>query len=289
MASAVSPDGKTIAVDLQGTIGIVPVTGGEIQLLTDGMGDERQPAWSPDGSKIVFFSYRDGNYHLWTINKNGSDLKQLTFGYFDEREPHWSPDGKRITFSSDRSGNYDIWEMVLATGELKQRTKDSANDYQPAYSADGKQIAFVSVRDGGGLFLVDESGQEKRVNDSKGVFNAPTWSPDGTRIVANKTTGGKSELVLATVNNNPELKVISRNDEDVFPFRSTWTSANELIYTSDGKIQKIILGKKNAIQSIPFTVALTLNRVSYQKKKFSRSFSGRQFSCIHFVGRYLDR
>src|SRR6478609_1166197 len=52
MASAVSPDGKTIAVDLQGTIATVPIGGGQLQLLTDGMGDERHPAWSPDGSKI---------------------------------------------------------------------------------------------------------------------------------------------------------------------------------------------------------------------------------------------
>ena len=132
MASSISPDHRTIAVDLQGTICTLPISGGAATLLTDGMGDERQPTWSPDGNTILFHSYRDGNYHIWTIHKDGSGLKQITFGMFDDREPHWSPDGTRITFSSDRSGNYDIWEMMFATGVLKHLTNDPANDYHPA-------------------------------------------------------------------------------------------------------------------------------------------------------------
>ena len=266
MASAVSPDGKTIAVDIQGTIATMPISGGPLQLLTDGMGDERHPAWSPDGNKILFHSYRDGNYHLWMINKDGSGLKQLTFGYYDEREPQWSPDGSRILFASDRSGNYDIWEMTLSSNQFKQCTKDVSNDYHASYSSDGKQIVFVSARGGGSLFITDESGQEKRVNDLKGIFNGPAWSPDGKRIVANRTSAGKSELVIIDLT-KPDLKILSKESEDVFPFKPTWLSNDELVYTSDGKIQKIRLGKKAVTQSIPFTATFTLNRASYSKKQ----------------------
>jgi Tol biopolymer transport system component/imidazolonepropionase-like amidohydrolase len=266
MASAVSPDGKMIAVDLQGTIGIVPITGGPLQLLTDGMGDERQPSWSPDGSQIVFHSYRDGNYHLWMINKDGSGLKQITFGYYDEREPHWSPDGKQILFSSDRSGNYDIWELHLSTDEFRQRTKDPGNDYHPAYSPDGKRIAFVSSRSGGGLFIIDEADLESKVNDLKGSFNSPAWSLDGQRLVANLTAAGKSELVLISLG-KPDSKVISKADEDVFPFRPTWTGPEELIYTADGKIKRLTLNKKMVTTPIEFTVMLAVNRNAYEKKK----------------------
>ncbi|CAN5596058.1 amidohydrolase family protein [soil metagenome] len=264
MAAAVSPDAKTIAVDLQGTIGTVSIEGGEVKLLTDGMGDERQPSWSPDGSKIVFHSYRDGGYHIWTINKDGSDLKQITFGMFDEREPHWSPDGTKIVFSTDRSGNYDIWEMNVATSEFKQLTTDPANDYHPSYASDSKQIAFISVRPKGGVWIINESGEEKLIVPLKGTFNSPAWSPDRKIISFNAFDKGKSHLVLVTVATG-ELKTISPENEDVFQFRATWLSDKELIYTGDGKIQRKVLDKP--VSSIPFTAALTLLKPTYQKRQ----------------------
>ncbi|MEJ0055100.1 MAG: amidohydrolase family protein [Bacteroidota bacterium] len=265
MASAVSPDGKTIAIDLQGTIGTVPVTGGTVKLLTDGMGDERQPAWSPDGSKILFHSYRDGGYHLWTINKDGSALKQITFGMFDEREPQWSPDGSKIIFSSDRSGNYDIWEMAVATGEFRQLTSDPANDYNPAYAPDNKQIAFVSARTNGGLFILNESGKEQLIVPTKGTFNAPSWSPDGKQVSFNAFDQARSRLVTVNIASG-EQKIWSPDSEDVFPFRASWLSDKELIYTGDGKIQRKTLDKQ-VVKSIPFSAELTVIHPAYTKRK----------------------
>lgn len=64
MAIAVSPDGKTISMDIQGTIHTIPVTGGIAKPLTDGLGDERQPCWSPVGSKIAFQFYLSSFYVL---------------------------------------------------------------------------------------------------------------------------------------------------------------------------------------------------------------------------------
>lgn len=98
MALALSPDRRTIALDLQGGLWTVPVEGGTAVRLIDEYYDARQPAWSPDGSTVAFQAYRDGQWRIWTVPRDGGNATAVTSGPFDDREPHWSPDGTRIAF-----------------------------------------------------------------------------------------------------------------------------------------------------------------------------------------------
>ncbi len=127
MSVAVSPDGRTLATDLQGSIWTVPAGGGTATRITDVFNDARQPAWSPDGRTITFFAYRDGGYDLWSVAPDGTNQRKLTWGAFDDREPTWSHDGTRVAFSSDRGNplgsDYNIWILDTRTGEFKQLTK----------------------------------------------------------------------------------------------------------------------------------------------------------------------
>src|SRR4030081_986200 len=102
MSVAVSPDGRTLAIDLQGSIWTLPAAGGAGTRITHLFHEPRQPAWSPDGRWITFFAYRDGGYDIWAIAPDGSNQHKLTWGPFDDREPIWSHDGTRVAFSSDR-------------------------------------------------------------------------------------------------------------------------------------------------------------------------------------------
>src|SRR5438132_14205189 len=122
MAAALSPDGRTIAIDLLGTLWTMPASGGTAKPITDISMDARQPSWSPDGTRIAFQAYRSSTWQIWTMKADGSELKPVTSGPYDDREPMWSPDGQRIAFSSDRSGSYDVWVLTLASGEIKQVT-----------------------------------------------------------------------------------------------------------------------------------------------------------------------
>src|SRR5947209_19986014 len=127
MAAALSPDGRTIAIDLLGTLWTMPASGGVAKPITDIAMDARQPSWSPDGTRLAFQAYRSTTWQIWTMNADGSDLRAVTSGPYDDREPSWSPDGRRIAFSSDRSGSYDIWVVTLANGEVKQITTAASN------------------------------------------------------------------------------------------------------------------------------------------------------------------
>src|SRR3954470_21396168 len=120
MAVTVSPDGKMLAMDLQGSIWVMPATGGRATRITDPFNDARQPTWSPDGKSIAFFAYRDGGYDIWSIAPDGSNQHKLTWGNFDDREPAWSHDGTRLAFSSDRGdplgSDYIIWVLDVRSG-----------------------------------------------------------------------------------------------------------------------------------------------------------------------------
>ncbi|MDX6241382.1 MAG: hypothetical protein QOG10_6206, partial [Kribbellaceae bacterium] len=80
---AVSPDGRLLAFDLVTAIWVLDANGGTARRLTDDLQDATRPRWSPDGSRLVFQSYRDGNFHLWTIGPDGSGLRQVTSGRYD--------------------------------------------------------------------------------------------------------------------------------------------------------------------------------------------------------------
>jgi len=113
MAAAISPDGTSIVIDLQGSLWVLPASGGEAEALTDAFGDARQPTWSNDGQKIAFQGYWEGNWHIYQIDKDGNNLEKLTSGPYDHREPAWSPDDKQLIFSSDRGGTYAIWSKTI--------------------------------------------------------------------------------------------------------------------------------------------------------------------------------
>ena len=142
-------------------------------------------SWSPDSSKIAFYSDRDGNGEIYTVNVDGTGLQRLTRTQADESYPSFSPDGTKILFDSGFNKNFDLYVMSAdGTGSPVRLTRHPARDVSGAWSPDGKKIAFMSDRDGGEyqIYVMDSDGsnQQRMSFFSDNFF--PQWSPDGTEL-----------------------------------------------------------------------------------------------------------
>jgi Tol biopolymer transport system component len=112
-------------------------------------------------------------------------FEQLTDSSGIESAPSLSPDGRDVVFTRVVDGRPEIMIQRVGARVATSLTGGSgADDIQPAFSPDGERIAFRSERDGGGIFLMDTSGEAVRRLSDSGFH--PTWSPDGRELaVAN--------------------------------------------------------------------------------------------------------
>ena len=271
MAAALSPDGRTIAIDLLGTLWTMPAAGGEAKPITDISMDARQPSWSPDGTHLAFQAYRSTTWQIWTIKADGTDLRPVTASPYDDREPSWSPDGRRIAFSSDRSGSYDVWTLTLASGAVQQITRNVSNEFYPSWKA-ANEIAYVSDRrEKPGVYAigVDASAStEHLVAASDGAVAAPAFAPNGSAVAFSVIAGGRSRLMVGDHN-------VADVDEDVFPFRPQWLSSTELLYTADGKIKRRPAAG-GAARTIEFTADVSFTRDAFTPKRRTFDLTGSQ-------------
>jgi len=155
-----------------------------------------QPAWSPDGLKLVFISpckFKNDSYpgsSLYTINADGTGLQHLQTVPGGDFEPDWSPDGSKIAFASLRTGYMQIYSYDLKTNITTRllRTTQDMDARQPAWSPDGKQIVYALRRAGSAyqIWLMSSTGRDQRQIVRSGDLqsdNLPEWSSDGKLIL----------------------------------------------------------------------------------------------------------
>jgi Tol biopolymer transport system component len=176
--------------------------GGSV-LLNVGLGHNRMPVFSPDGTRLAFWSRGDatGPFHLFVADADGRNAVDVTrdavLVAYDEpfEPPSWSPDGKQLVFAALRAGVSRLY-IARADGQGVRRFEASAGVLSwPAWSPDGEFIAFRrEASPGVSIDVARPDGSDHRTLvtldlaqfvgiEAAGSLQAPTWSPD-SRLLA---------------------------------------------------------------------------------------------------------
>ena len=181
-----SPDGKRLALtstdgspDGMTDVCVMDIEGNQLKNLTRSPGRDEVGSWSPDGSKIVFFSNRDGNGEIYVMGSNGRKQVSLTNHPALDAAPTWSPDGTKIAFYSRREeGQDDIYVMDPDGGNVLNLTRHPSEDRAPAWSPDGRWIAFHAFQVGQrpDIYVMDANGDNRaQLTKHPESDTDPTW------------------------------------------------------------------------------------------------------------------
>jgi Tol biopolymer transport system component len=181
-----SPDGKWIAVFIgeEGRFGdywVIPAESGNARRLTNDFAEGGAPAWTPDGSFLVFPSSRAGSVNLWRVAVSGGVPEAVTTGPGDDLDPVVAPDGRTLLFTNVRR----TWSLVVH--DLKSGVQTTLVEQRtplvfPTFSRDGRRIAFQAKSPRGDMHLavMDADGSnEMTVTHGAGELNImPQWTGD---------------------------------------------------------------------------------------------------------------
>ncbi|MBN1145312.1 MAG: PD40 domain-containing protein [Bacteroidales bacterium] len=222
--------------------------------LTDNNVEDVHPAWSPDGTKIAFYTWGyNAPSEVKVMNSDGSNKIQITHdavGHnIEEDWPTWSADGTLIAFETYRDATIQDNGTTMLNADIYVAAADGSGgdvgitdhlfyEGNPSWSPDGSKIAFVHAEiyeAGGNLYSTGHdiyvmntngSGWEQLTTDGYNNMH-PRWSPDGTTIVCQSDEGvctvdldGNKE-VLVNYGGNPSFSpdgsmIIFDGDDEIY-------------------------------------------------------------------------
>lgn len=234
---ALSPTGKRAVVEARGEIFTIPAEKGDIRNLSHSSASaERDPAWSPDGKYVSYFSDKSGEYKLVIEAQDGLTppreigLEHPTHYY----TPSWSPDSKKIVYTDT---NLHVWVLDVESGKAKIVGNDPwmvpQRTINPVWSPDSKWVAYSSRLKSmyHAIFASNiETGETKQVTDGLADAVWPAWDASGKYLwfLASTDFGLRSQwldmtsydhdenfgLYLAVLKKGEPSPLLPESDED---------------------------------------------------------------------------
>jgi tricorn protease len=195
-AASISPSGVRVAFEARGDIITVPAEKGNARNLTNTSAvAERDPAWSPDGKWIAYFSDASGEYELHLRDQSGmGEVKKISLGNSPSffYSPTWSPDSKKIAYTDKR---LNLWYVDI---EKRTPVRVDANTYEnpwrvldPQWSPDSKWITYTKQLKNrlGAVFVYSvETGKSSQVTDGLSDSRFASFDKNGKYLYFTAST-----------------------------------------------------------------------------------------------------
>ncbi len=281
----VHPDGGTIVFDMLGDLYTLPIGGGEARRITSGAAYDFQPRFSPDGSKLLFTSDRDGGFNIWVADFADGELekpKALTSEKKDLTDgADWDPTGewvyvrKRFTDVSS-IGISELWAYHVDGGSGVALVGRSNFGEVDAFSAtaDGRWL-YLGARGGfsyggdpnGSLWSVQRYDRERDridpVSVGLGSSAVPALSPDEQTLAFIRRVDNKSTLWLHDVATGAERQVWDGLDRDQIEAFATHGAYPGYDWAPDG--QSIVIWAQGGIFRVsPFAEPAAVSRIPFR-------------------------
>lgn len=190
--------------------------GSNLRRLTDHPKYDAEPVVRRDG-RIVFGSQREGDFDLYAMDADGSNLRRLTDRYGYDGGPWWSPDGTRIAWRAwhpETDEEKALWRQCMETDTIVAVPLD--------------------------LWVMDaDGGNQRRLTENRATNWAPSWHPDGKRLVfSSNLDDWRPEL--GTFGHNFELYLINADGTGLTRLTRNRTFDSFPMFSPDGK--KLVWG-----------------------------------------------
>lgn len=213
------------------------------------------PRWSPDGSKIVFTSYRTGFPDIYALDLRARSLNTLVSLKGTNSGGRLSPDGTRLAMVLSGEGNPEIYVGNAEGRQIRRLTNNQSVEASPAWSPDGSRLVFTSDAAGGPqLYVMSASGGAmQRLNTNVSRYCAePDWSHTApTKIVFTAAVGrgyqiavfdmatGAGKIVTKAPMDAVEPVWLADGRHAICTFRSANARALWIVDTESGKATRV--------------------------------------------------
>jgi TolB protein len=222
-----------------------------VNLTEDSAESDSHPDWSPDGTQIVFDSWRSGKAEIYIMQANGSGVRQLTEGVDDNQEPKWSPDGKWIAYHCSLAGETRI--CVVSSDE--QPVGEPISGTMPVWSTSSPngelRLAYLCFQTGqSDICTVRPDGADLvNLTNSPADEHSAAWSLDGNWLafVSNRSDDIDIYKVCTTCSGEPVA--VRLTDEVRYAMWPAWSpDGSQLAYANEpgGDLLLVSANRSNA-------------------------------------------